>query len=196
MSHPRSDESFLRRVNAGTESAAELLDREYRQRLRALAAQGMDRCLSRRESSEDIVQSVLRTVFHRTLEGQYKFESRGELWRLLETVTRHKILKHAEYHKAKKRTPYAEECRNAEAFFARAPSADQEAVAKDLVAKILEGLDQSYSEILSLLEEGHSERAIADRLGCTRRAVTTKIDRLRKRLEKLLEDDADDRLEG
>jgi DNA-binding NarL/FixJ family response regulator len=63
------------------------------------------------------------------------------------------------------------------------------------VAKILEDLDQTYSEILSLLEEGHSERAIAKQLGCTRRAVTTKIDRLRKRLEKLLKDDTDGGLE-
>jgi len=196
MSGPSSDESFLRRLNAVTESAAEILNREYRQRLKALAAQGMDRRLNRRESSDDIVQSVLRTVFRRTQEGQYKFDSRGELWRLLETVTRHKILKHAEYHKAEKRTPHAEEYQKADALFAQAPSADQEAVAKDLVAKILEGLDQSYAEILSLLQEGYSERSLADRLGCTRRAVATKIDRLRKRLEKLLEDDADDRLEG
>ena len=154
----------------------------------------MDRRLSRRESPEDIVQSVLRTVFRRTAEGELQFEHRGELWRLLETVTRHKILKHAEYHRAKKRTPTAEEDRDADALFARTPTADQEAVAKDLVAKILEGLDQTYSEILSLLQAGHSERAIAERLGCTRRAVTTKIDRLRKRLQKLLEDDSDDDL--
>jgi RNA polymerase sigma factor (sigma-70 family) len=195
MSKPQSDDSFLRRVNAATESAAEKVDQEFRPQLEALAARGMDRRLSRRESPEDIVQSVLRTVFRRTAEGQLQFEHRGELWRLLEAVTRHKILKHAEYHRAKKRTPQAEEEREAEALFARTPTADQEVVAKDLIANILEGLDATYAEILACLEAGHSERAIAKRLGCTRRAVTTKIDRLRKRLETLLKDDADDGLE-
>jgi RNA polymerase sigma-70 factor, ECF subfamily len=195
MSESHSDESFLRRVNDATESGAEKLDREFRPQLEALAAQGMDRRLSRRESPEDIVQSVLRTVFRRTAEGQLQFEHRGELWRLLETVTRHKILKHAEYHRAKKRSPTAEEDRDADAILAQTPTADQEAVAKDLVAQILKGLDQTYSEILSLLLEGHSERSIAAQLGCTRRAVTTKIERLRERLVKLREDDTDDRLE-
>lgn len=194
MSQPESNDSFLRRVSAGTESAAEKVDREFRPQLEALAARGMDRRLARRESPEDIVQSVLRTVFRRAAKGEYQFQQRGDLWRLLETVTRHKILKHAEYHRAKKRTPAAEEEREADALFARTPTADEEAVAKDLVEKILEDLDQTYSEILSLLEDGHSEHAIAERLGCTRRAVTTKIERLRKRLEKLLKDDADDSL--
>jgi RNA polymerase sigma factor (sigma-70 family) len=195
MCGPQADDSLLRRVNAATDSGAERVDQEFRPQLEALAARGMDRRLSRRESPEDVVQSVLRTVFRHAAQGEYKFEHRGELWRLLETVTRHKILKHAEYHRAKKRTPAAEEERDADTLFARTPTADQEAVAKDLVAKILEGLDSTYAEILAFLEEGHSERAIAERLGCTRRAVTTKIDRLRKRLEKLLKDDADDGLE-
>lgn len=192
MGEPQADDSLLRRVNAATDSGAERVDREFRPQLEALAARGMDRRLSRRESPEDVVQSVLRTVFRRTAEGQLQFEHRGELWRLLETVTQHKILKHAEYHRAKKRTPQAEEDRDADALLAHTPTADQEAVAKDLVANILKDLDPTYAEILAFLEEGHSERAIAERLGCTRRAVTTKIDRLRKRLERLLKDDAED----
>ena len=195
MAEAQSDSSFLRRVNAATKSGAEQVDREFRPQLEALAARGMDRRLSRRESPEDVVQSVLRTVFRHAAQGEYQFEHRAELWRLLETVTRHKILKHAEYHRAKKRTPAAEEARDADALFARTPTADEEAVANDLVEKILKDLDQTYSEILSLLEQGHSERAIAKQLGCTRRAVTTKIERLRKRLEKLLKDDTDGGLE-
>ncbi len=195
MSEPKSDKSLLRAVNAGTPSGAEKLDREYRQKLHALADRGMDNRLRQREDPEDIVQSVLGTVFRRTAQGQLHFEHTSELWRLLETVTRHKIIKHAEYQKAKKRTPKAEEYQDADALLDREPTPDEQAVAKDLIDNLLKGLDQSYSKIALLLEEGHSERAIAEQLGCTRSAVTTKIGRLRKRLQKLLDEDNDDRVE-
>ena len=73
MCGPQADDSFLRRVNAATDSGAERVDREFRPQLESLAARGMDRRLSRRESPEDTVQSVLRTVFRRTAEGQLQF---------------------------------------------------------------------------------------------------------------------------
>ena len=166
MSEPASDKSLLRGVNAGTASGAEKVNREFRQKLHALANRGMDNRLRRREDPEDIVQSVLGTVFRRAAQGQLHFEHTSELWRLLEMVTRHKIIKHAEHHKAKKRTPKAEEYRDADALFAKKPSADQVAVTKDLIDKVLEGLDPSYSEIVVLLWQGHSERAIAEKLQC------------------------------
>jgi RNA polymerase sigma factor (sigma-70 family) len=195
MSEPKSDKSLLRGVNAGTASGAEKLDRHYRQKLHTLADRGMDNRLRRREDPEDIVQSVLGTVFRRAAEGQLHFEHTSELWRLLETVTRHKIIKHAEYQKAKKRTPKAEEYQDADALLAREPTPDERAVAQDLIKNLLDGLDQSYSKIALLLEEGRSERAIAQELNCTRSAVTTKIGRLRKRLQALLEEDTHARLE-
>ena len=188
MSEPQSDKSLLRGVNAGTASGAEKLDREYRQKLHALADRGMDDRLRRREDPEDVVQSVLRTVFRHSGQGDLHFEHGGELWRLLETVTRHKIIKHAQHHKAKRRTPKAEVPQDVDKLFARTPTPEEEAVTKDLIDKILENLDHTYVKITLLLLEGHSERAIAQQMGCTRRAVTSKIERLRKRLQRLLEE--------
>lgn len=195
MSEPKSDKSLLRGVNAGTASGAEKLDREYRQKLHALADRAMDNRLRRREDPEDIVQSVLQTVFSRAAQGQLHFEHTSELWRLLETITRHKIIDHAQYQKAQKRTPMAEEYRDTDALLDHEPTADEQAVVKDLIDRLLEGLDQSYSKIALLSVEGHSEQAIAKQLNCTRRAVTTKISRLRKRLQTLLEEDTGDRVE-
>ncbi len=192
MSEPKSDESLLHGINAGTASGAEKLDRKYRQPLLARINLGMDNRLRRREDPEDIVQSVMGTVFRRAAQGQLHFEHTSELWCLLETVTRHKIIKHAEYQKAKKRTPKAEEQQDADALLDREPTADEQAVTKDLIDNLLKGLDQSYSKIALLLAKGHSERAIAEQLKCTRSAVTTKICRLRKRLQALLEEDTDD----
>jgi RNA polymerase sigma factor (sigma-70 family) len=195
MSEPQSDKSLLRGVNAGTPSGAEKLDHEYRQKLYALADRGMDNRLRRREDPEDIVQSVLRTVFRRTAQGEYHFMHSSELWRLLETVTRHKLIKHAEYQKAKKRTPKAEEYEGDDALLNREPTPDEQAVTKDLIDNLLKRLDPSYAQIALLLLAGHSERAIAELLNCTRSAVTTKIGRLRKRLQTLLKEDTNDRVE-
>ncbi|MGO9108629.1 MAG: RNA polymerase sigma factor [Thermoguttaceae bacterium] len=194
MSEPESDKSLLRGVNAGTASGAEKLDRKYRKPLVALADRALDDCLRQREDPEDVAGAALWSVFRRTAQGEYHFEHTSELWRLLRKVTRHKIIKYAEYHKAKKRTPKAEEYGDADALFDREPTPDEQAVTKDLIDHLLEGLDQSYSEIALLLREGHSERAIAEQLKCTRSAVTTKIGRLRRRLQKLLEEDNDDRV--
>ncbi len=49
MSEPNSERSLLRGVNAGTASGAEKLDREYRQKLHALADRAMDNRLRRRK---------------------------------------------------------------------------------------------------------------------------------------------------
>jgi len=104
-SSSKSSQRLLRRVEGATASGAEELNRKYRHKLEKLAERGMDPKLRRREDPEDVVQSVLRTVFRRAAQGELQFDHSGALWRLLETVTRHKILKHAEYHKAKRRTP-------------------------------------------------------------------------------------------
>ena len=109
---------------------------------------------------------------------------------MLENVTRHKILRHAEYHKAKRRSPKAELRVDQDQLIACTPTAEEQAVVADLIEKILENLDQDYGKIVLLLLEGHSERSIAEQLGCAGRAVSTKLDRLRRRLAKLLEEDS------
>ena len=87
------------------------------------------------------------------------------------------------------RTPKAEEYPDASRLFSCQPTPEEQAVAHDLIEKILENLDQDYGKIVLLLSEGHSERSVAEQLGCTRRAVSTKLERLRKRLARLREDD-------
>jgi RNA polymerase sigma factor (sigma-70 family) len=191
MAKARSEGGDLDRGTPGMDSVAETVDREYAAKLRAMAEHGMDQRLRRREDPEDVVQSVLRTVFRRAAEGQLHLGDGGELWRLLETVTRNKILKHAEYHRAKKRTPKVEEYDGVDGIVSsKKPTAEEQAVARDLMDQILEGLDQSYSQIVLLLAEGRSERAVAEQLGSTRQTVRSKIGRLRKRLQKLLDEDA------
>ena len=188
MSGSTSDKSLLRRVNAATNSAAEEVDQKYRAKLMAKAEQDMAAWLRRHVEPEDIVQSALGTVFRRTAQGQLHFEHTGQLWQYLVTVTRNKIIKQAVRARAKKRPKLDADADVAE-LLGRGPTADQQAIARDLIENLLQGLDQSYSKIALLLAEGHSERAIAGQLDCSRRRVAGKIARLRERLRKLEGDD-------
>ena len=88
-----------------SETAAVELDRLFRDRLCSLVQREMNRRYARREDAEDIVQSVFRTLFRRAARGEFQFEHDGALWKLLQKITRRKILKHVEYHQAERGLP-------------------------------------------------------------------------------------------
>ena len=147
----------------------------------------MDHRLRQREDPEDVVQSVLRTVIRRAAKGEFHIDGGGQLWRLLATITRRKMLKHVTKIKAKKRSPEKEEQLEPGEISSRDPNPQAATLAADLMEKTLEGLDESHAEVFHLRLQGCSTRNIAKRMDCTRQAVTTMLDRLRSRLAKLLE---------
>jgi RNA polymerase sigma-70 factor (ECF subfamily) len=195
-------------------TATEELDRLFRQRLCALVEREMNARYRRREDPEDVVQSVFRTFFRRAALGQYHVAHNGAMWKLLEQITRRKILKHVEYHRAKKRDvaqelplpddaphEYAESAADArllgnalECVLRGLDSPEPEVYRLQLhgytVAEILEtvlnGLDTSYVEILALRLQGHTEDDIAAQVGCGREAVRYRLKRLVQRLRFLL----------
>ena len=69
---------------------------QYRARLCQLVEREMNRRFRRKEDPEDVVQSAFRTFYRRNAKGEFHIDSSVDLWRLLETITRHKILKHVE----------------------------------------------------------------------------------------------------
>ena len=85
------------------------LDEQYRARLCRLVEREMNRRFRRKEDPEDVVQSAFRTFYRRNAQGEFHIDSSVDLWRLLETITRHKILKHVEKLGAGKRDPKREE---------------------------------------------------------------------------------------
>ncbi len=107
MSDSQSHRSLVRRLNARRDSAAIDLDAAYRAKLCRLVEREMGRRFRRKEDPEDVVQSAFRTFYRRSTLGEFRIDSSADLWRLLETITRHKILKHVEKLDAKKRSPKA-----------------------------------------------------------------------------------------
>ncbi|MGA7698057.1 MAG: LuxR family transcriptional regulator, partial [Thermoguttaceae bacterium] len=85
---PRSP--IVSRLQAVTDSMAADMDDRYRQRLCQLVEREMNRRFRRREDPEDVVQSAFRTFYRRNAQGEFRIDFSTDLWRLLETITRHK----------------------------------------------------------------------------------------------------------
>ena len=187
MTDTRSRKSVVRRLNAGSSSAANELDEQYRSRLCRLVEREMDRRFRRREDPEDVVQSAFRTFYRRNAKGEFRIDSSVDLWRLLETITRYKILKHVEKLGAGKRNPRREEYPDGDGLHGKAPTPEEAAVAADLMEKALTGLDETYVKVFHLRLANCTEEEIAAKLDCTRAFVRTKLSRIRDRLERLSE---------
>lgn len=219
MSDSESDEDFHRRVSAGTDSSADELDNRFRQRLCQLVEQQMNRRYRRREDPEDVVQSVFRTFFRRAAEGEFQIQHAGGLWRLLQSITRRKILKHVEHINAKKRDPGKEHYPTGdelpalpadsgeahllgealEAALAGLQAPEPEVMRlqlhgytiAEIVDTVLSNLESPYPEILQLRLQGNTETEISERLGCGREAIRYKLRRICARLNKVLGGEAE-----
>jgi RNA polymerase sigma-70 factor (ECF subfamily) len=185
MSDIQSHKSLVKQLNMGASSAAARLDEAYRSKLCQLVEREMNRRFRRREDPEDVVQSAFRTFYRRNARGEFHIDSTVDLWRLLETITRHKMLKHVEKHDAGKRTLRREEYPNGDCLHGQAPTPEEVAIAADLMEKTLAGLDETYVKVFHLRLANCTEEEIGVKLGCTRAFVRTKLERIRDRLRRL-----------
>jgi len=179
-------EDFFIRLNSGKESAAEEVDRLFRERLCSLVEREMDKRFAARESPEDAVQSALRSFYRGIGERRFRIDNSGGLWRLLEQITRRKILKHVEYHDANKRSPSSEKTAGEAAFPTREPAPEEAAAVADLIESVLDGLDEGSTEVFRLRFQGCTRAEIAKRMECTETSVRVKLERVRDRLRRLL----------
>jgi RNA polymerase sigma factor (sigma-70 family) len=178
----------------GEESAAAELHRRYAQRLCALAEQQIGQRLRRRVGAEDIVQSVFRTFFRRTGQGEYPIDHSGSLWQLLVTIMLNKVRRQGAAHRAAKRdvgveVPVADGELSPVAL-ARDPAPDDAVVLLDELESLLAGLKSPEPDIIRLCLEGYSSPEIADQLACSRWTVRRVLDRFGTRLRRRLEDES------
>ncbi len=188
MTDSQHQDSIAARLRANGDAAAPKLDAQYRARLCRLVEREMNRRFRRKEDPEDVVQSAFRTFYRRNAKGEFHIDSSVDLWRLLETITRHKMLKHAEKLGAQKRDPKREEYPEGDDLRGRVPTPEEAAIAADLMEEALAGLDVTYVKALHMRLQKCTEEEIAANLGCTRSFVRTKLNRIRDRLERLSAD--------
>ena len=68
-------DELVQKCREGDKDAARCLFERYARQLTGLAEQHLSRKLARRMDGEDIVQSVFRTFFRRTAEGEFRIDN-------------------------------------------------------------------------------------------------------------------------
>ncbi len=180
---------LFHRWRCGDQDAAAELFHLYSARLTALAQKNLSDRLAPRLDGEDVVQSVFRTFFVRSARGEFRIQNSVDLWRLLVKITLAKVSTQGRRHTCAKRDVNAEAGGMEEWMleaFQDEPGPLEAATVVDQIATILNGLPESYGNILALRLEGYSRTEIAKRLSISRQTVCRAIDLLKERLKRLL----------
>ena len=188
MTQFESDSKFHAGLNEQRPSAAEELDRRYRQRLCSLVEREINKQFASREDPEDAVQSAFRSFYRGVDEDRFWIDDSGSLWSLLATITRRKILKHAEIHNTKKRSLSQEVHVPDDGLASRDPSPEEVAQATDTLSQLIEGQEQFECDIVRLRLQGCSKAEIALELDCKEGLVRSRLDKIRERLRRIVSD--------
>jgi RNA polymerase sigma-70 factor (ECF subfamily) len=177
---------LVQQLRGGNHAAAEKLFRRYAQRLTHLAEQHLSHKLAGRLDGEDVVQSVFRTFFRRSAQGEFTIDSSAQLWRLLVTITLRKVRYQARYHGAGMRDAGAEVHPGSEDWLPEAvahePDPAEAAALVDEVEALLCGLPPLYAQLLELRLQGYDSTELVTRLGVSRVTIHRMLSLLRQRL--------------
>lgn len=186
--------AWIRELVAGEAGIVGEFWQTYGDRLQRLAASRMNPALQRRIGPDDIVQSVCRTFFRRSQDGQFELHGTASLWRLLCAITLAKVRHHARFHYQDKRSPDREAALPAGSDRERSldPTASEPTPAEvaefaDEMQRMFDALDDEERQFVQLRIEGLKQSEIAERLGCSERTVRRLLERVKQRWEGLLE---------
>jgi RNA polymerase sigma factor (sigma-70 family) len=183
---------LLVRLRAGDEGAAALVVDRYSRRLVALARTKLEPRIRRKEDPEDVLQSVFKSFFHRCGLGQFRLDSRQDLWALLVSLTLHKCCNRADYFRAARRSvdrevqsppPLDSSAVEWEAL-ARDPGPPEAAMLADTIERLFDSLKPHHLKIVRLSLEGEEPAQIGAHAGVTERTVQRVLKGVRERLER------------
>lgn len=197
MSQDRTFDELMARVRAGERDAACQVFHQFTHRLVALARRQMDARIRQKIDPEDVLQSVWKSFFGRHADGQFDLQGWDGLWALLAQITVRKCGRWNVHFRAQRRNVGREgsEARSP------GPEADWQALASDptpeeaaklveMVEELMAPLAEEDRPILMLRLQGHTVEEISTLLGRTEYMVNRVLKRVRRRLEELLDGDA------
>jgi RNA polymerase sigma factor (sigma-70 family) len=170
---------------AGASEAADEIFHRYVERMLALARSRMSSKLRRRVDPDDVVQSAYRSFFLHARNEEYVLKRAGDLWRLLASITLHKLYKQAERHTAARRSvarEIAEDERLALLASLEPTPAQAVALAEQLHLATASLTDAERGVIIAHLQ-GDTAETIATRLGKSPRTVRRLLSQARAKLE-------------
>jgi DNA-directed RNA polymerase specialized sigma24 family protein len=178
-----------------TDFAAEQLWRRYFDRLVRLAQARLKAAPRGEADEEDVALSAFDSFCRGAVRGHFpRLGDRGDLWRLLVTITARKAADHLKKERCQRRgggrvvgeaainAAHPEAGRWLEQVVGREPTPSFVAQVVDECRRLLEGLDdEDLRTVARLRMEGYTNDQIADRLGCGLRSVERKLARIRTR---------------
>jgi RNA polymerase sigma-70 factor (ECF subfamily) len=179
-------------VAGNQEAAAELFER-YASRLIAVAHARMSAQIKRRMDAEDVVLSAYRSFFAGSREGRFQVEHGVDLWRLLVSITLHKLYRQVKRHGRLKRAVRREQkLLDLDArLLAQEPSPLEAVALVDEVEQVMRRLEPLQRRMLEMRLQGHTLFEIARATQRTERTVRRLLERVRQELQP----DADDQRE-
>ncbi|MEM7316653.1 MAG: sigma-70 family RNA polymerase sigma factor [Planctomycetota bacterium] len=189
----RTDHSLVRAIRFGDDvAAADLFDR-YIGRLRSLATRQLAGEISGRVDSDDVTQSIFRTLFRRLQGGQYSVPEGDSIWRLLTTIALNKIRTVGKHHRAEKRDIRKTSAMEAELAAKITAGQDEAAfhILKLTISEMLDGMSESQRRIIELRLEGHEVNAIASQVERSKRSVERVLQGFRGKLTQILSDESE-----
>jgi RNA polymerase sigma factor (sigma-70 family) len=192
--HGTSAELFTR-YQGGDDEAAEEIFRRYIERLTRLARSRLSPRLASRTDPEDVVLSAWRSFFLGARVGKFALRRSGDLWRLLASITLHKVYRQVRRHTAERRSVGVEQ--SLERMQQFLPAADQEPSPEEAIAladeleTVMAKLDAFGRRVLELRLQGETLAAIAADTGRSERTVRRMLAHLRELLAQRLEAESD-----
>ncbi len=181
-----SDQSLIERIRNSDDDAATTLYERYADRVKWFVHTRVSNQLKQQVESEDIVQSIFKSVFRGMSSRGYNAPEGGTLWHLIAVVAIHKVRKNASRRNAAMRDARrTQPLDSLDAGHDTEVSATQEMEAA--VREAIECLSQQEQTVVVLRLQNFSVEEIAAQMGCSPRTVERRLQQVRVALSELLE---------
>jgi RNA polymerase sigma-70 factor, ECF subfamily len=168
----------------------------FAQRLIALARSRLDQRMRQKLDPEDVVNSAYKSFFIRNRAGKFHLENWDSLWGMLTVITVRKCGRaidrfHTQKQDIDREVPVPPGDSLAFEALANEPTPSEAALLAETVEMLLRGLPEVERSIVALSLQGYTATEIKVQVGRTERTVQRVLERVRKRLERLRNGDAE-----
>lgn len=191
---------WMNRLADGDSQAANVIWKNYFGKLVHFARRRMQDMSRRSVDEEDVAISAMFSFCHGLEQGKFeKLDDRHDLWKLLVTITARKIhAKRKSSLRAKRgsgrvrgesvfgQNPQGSSGAQDRAFgigqvLGKEPTPELAAMVVENTQRLLDALDDETSRQIAVMKlEGYNNREIAEKLGCARRTIERKLERIRQ----------------
>jgi RNA polymerase sigma factor (sigma-70 family) len=182
---------LVARWQQGDQEAAAALFHRYAERLVALARSRLSTRLAPRFDPEDVVQSAYRSFFAGARAGRYELTHGADLWKLLVSITLHKLHHQVRRNTAGKRAVGREQSMMesdltseiAAQLLAQGPSPIEAVTLTDEVEQLMRQLAPLDRRVLEMRLQGYNLEEIAQQTRRSERTVSRTLERIKAILE-------------